>query len=478
VRTLIVLVVTCALVLWAARIFFDKMAPAQRWAREIRQGNAERRLEAAQNLGYPAAKDVGVALPALAAGLGDDDESVAVAAARSLGQAAQVALRAGDTVAARTVIVALTGALKGPRHGVRAAALEGLCAAAGAGPIGAEEAEALAAALESLLGDESAEIRSRAAGGLGEVGRHNKIPPPRALIAALEGDRSAEVRGAAAAALGRFRTGRDAATLAVLVRLGADEPSVRVACDGALKGLLDPAERRSAAIVPALIGALASRERRTRWHAAAILGEIGPDAAAAVPSLIAVMREPLDPEMSRTQIDPGGWDPACQAARALGIVALGTRKAEDAIGALVEVVRGPGIPRRRAVAVDALARFAPAEIAPAVPALVVVLGETASALGPPATSVCFALGHAAAATPRAEDAVAALIRALGSPTELTRISAAHALAQFGARAREATPRLRALVTGDENKPVRDAAMLAIAKIEESAEQTGPDCAPV
>ncbi len=258
---LMLLVGTCGAVLWSARSVFDSVVPVHRSAREIRQGNTDGRLEAARNLGFITAKDVGVAVPAPAAGLGDADESVAAMAARSLGQTAQVAVRAGDAGAARTVIRALTGALKEPGPCVRAAAAEGLSAAAGAGPIGASTAESLAAAFAGLLGDESEPIRSMAAGALGVVGEHNPVPPPRALIAALEGDRSADVRSEAARSLGRFRTGRDAATLALLRVLEADEPRVRAACVAAL-GARSPVqgEPRSAEIVPALIGALASRE--------------------------------------------------------------------------------------------------------------------------------------------------------------------------------------------------------------------------
>jgi HEAT repeat protein len=475
VRTLMLLIGTSGAVLWAARIVFDTVAPVHRWAREIRHGNTDGRLEAARNLGSIPAKDVGVAVPALAAGLGDEDESVAAMAARSLGQTAQMAVRTGDAGAARTVIRALTGALKEPRPGVRAAAVGGLSTAAGAGPIGAGTAESLTVALVGLPGDESEETRSMAAGALGPVGEHNPVPPPRALIAALEGDRSAEVRSAAARSLGRFQTGRDAATLALLRGLEPDEPRVRAACDAAL-GVRSPVpgERRSAEIVPALIGALASRERRVRYHAAAILGEIGPEAASAIPTLIGMLREPADREMSRGLIDSGVWDLACQAARALGRVGPGTPRTGEVVRALAEVVGAPGLGRRRAVAADALARFDPGQIGPTLPILLAVLSETAGEIGPPAPSVCAAVGRAAAATPRSADAVAGLTKALDSGSQYTRCEAARALARFGCWVREAVPRLRALATGDQHQLVRDAASSALATIGETANRPGPD----
>jgi HEAT repeat protein len=469
------LVVTCGAVLWAARTVFDSVVPVQRWAREIRHGNTDGRLEAARNLGTVTAKDVGVAVPALAAGLGDEDESVAAMAARSLGQAAQVALRAGDADAARTVIRVLTGALREPRLGVRAAAVAGLSNAAGVSPIEASTAESLAVALTGLLADESEEIRSMAAGALGVVGEHNPVPLPRALIAALQGDRSADVRISAARSLGRFQTGRDAATLALLRALQADEPLVRDACVAALQAASPVrGERRSAEIVSALMEALASRECRVRYLAAAILGEIGPGAAAAVPTLIGMLREPADPEMVRGRIDPGSWDPAGQAAWALGRVGPGTPRAGEVVRALAEVIGAPGLGRRRAMAADALSRFDPGQIEPTLPILLAVLEETVGEIGPPAPSVCAAVGQTAAATARSSDAVASLTKALDSGWEYTRCEAARALAAFGHRAREAVPRLQALATGDKDQLVRDAAASALPTIGQTADRPGPD----
>jgi HEAT repeat protein len=373
------------------------------------------------------------------------------------------------------VIRALTDALKEPRSGVRAAAFEGLFTAAGAGPIGASELESLAVALAGLLGNESEETRSLAASALGQVGEHNPVPPPRALIAALEGDCSAGVRSAAAGSLGRFRTGRDGATLALLRGLDADEPQVRAACDAAL-GSRSPVqgERRSAEIVPALIGALASGKPRARYHAITILREIGPGASAAVPALVGMLREPADPQMSRGQIDDSASDPACLAAWALGRVVPGTTRTTEVIQALAEMVGAPGPGRRRAVAADALAQFDPGQIEPALPILLAVLSETAGEIGPPAPSVCAAVGRSAAATPRSADAVAALMKALDSGSEYTRCEAARALAGFGRRAREAVPRLRALATEDKHQLVRAAASSALATIEQTVDRPGPD----
>jgi hypothetical protein len=63
------------------------------------------------------------------------------------------------------------------------------------------------------------------------------------------------------------------------------------------------------------------------------------------------------------------------------------------------------------------ARFDPIQLELAVHVLVEVLRETAADLGPPAPSVCFALGRAAAGVPRPDDTVFALTRALDSASE-------------------------------------------------------------
>jgi HEAT repeat protein len=473
-RTLMLLIGTIGAVVWAARIILDTAAPAHQWAREIRQGTIDRRQEAALRLRDVAPGELGVAVPALAAALRDDDESVVVAAAESLGQVGQASIRAGDAEAARTAVEALAVALGDQRPGVRTAAVGGLSNAIGAGPLEARSAGAIITALVGLLRDESPEIRSMAAGAFRPVGQHNPIPPPAGLVAALEGDRSAAVRTSAAHSLGQFRAGRDAATLALIRALGADEPQVRAACDEALNNLrLSKGQRRSVALVPALIVALAGRERRARYHVAAILGEIGSGAVTAVPALVGMLTEPADPELSRGRIDPISWDPACQAASALGDVAPGTPRAGDAVGALVEVFRTPGLSRRRAMAAQALVGFDPKDIEPAMPVLLAVLSETAGDIGPPAPSVCIALGRAAAATKRSAEAVAVLTKALDSGWEYTRCEAAGALAGFGGRASTAVPRLRALATGDKHRFVRDAASSALSTIVETADRLGP-----
>jgi hypothetical protein len=126
------------------------------------------------------------------------------------------------------------------------------------------------------------------------------------------------------------------------------------------------------------------------------------------------------------------------------------------------------------MAVGALARFGPDPAAPALPVLLDLLKETAGQDGPPAPSVCLAIGRAAPATPRADEAVEALSAALDSSWEYTRAEAAAALVRFGPRARRALPRLRALEKTDRTPSVRNAASSAARRIEGASDKGTPE----
>jgi HEAT repeat protein len=494
VGALIVGVAIVGALLWAARLVRDRVDPVRRLTRQLRDGTVEERLKAARMLGGRSASDHIVdAFPALMAAIGDADVEVAVTAAINLGLAVPEASKSGDLPAARTAVAALMAALKDPRPRVREGAAYGLGAAGpGLGPLGTDTTATITGALVATLNDPFDEAGRVAAEALAKVGKVD--PPPEGLLAAVESNSSARVRAAAAESLGEFRSGHDRTTLALLHALGKDGPGVRTACDSALRRLHDrrdaKEERRSAAIVPALIEALASREVMVRYHAAATLGEIGAGAGASVPALLRVLSEPPDPEMvGTTRLDPGRWDPAGQAAVALGEIAPGTPQAGEVVAALISAIRGPTLDRsrataagglhgaaldwRRAMALGALARFGPDQSAPAVPVLLDLLKETAGKDGPPAPSVCAAIGQAAPGTPLADRAVEALSAALDSSWEYTRAEAASALAKFGPRASRALPRLLALEKADRTGSVRKAAASAARRIEGTSDTGAP-----
>ncbi len=117
------------------------------------------------------------------------------------------------------------------------------------------------------------------------------------------------------------------------------------------------------------------------------------------------------------------------------------------------------------MAAGALARFDPVLIEPALPVLLDLLKETMGNDGPPAPSVCVAIGRAAPGTSWADRAIEALSAALDSRWEYTRAEAAAALAKFGPRARHTLPRLRDLGKTDRLASVRNAASAAAVRIE-------------
>ena len=322
-------------------------------------------------------------------------------------------------------------------------------------------------ALITALNDPSDEVRSDAATGLANAGKAG--PPPGVLLAALDRDSSARVRAAAAQSLGEFRSGHDQSTVALFHALGKDEPEVRKACDSALDRLKvrrDTQEpRRSAAIVPALIVALKSHDPLVRYHAAAVLGEIGADAQPSIPALVGMLSEaPFRTNQTRPHRRP----------RRSGEIAPAIPQAGEAVTALIAFFRATTSDLRRAQAAGALGRFPPELTAPALPVLLDVLKETVGRDGLPAPTVCVAIGRAAPGTPWEAKAVEALSAALDSRWGFTRSEAASALARIGRRARSALPRLRALENTDPEPAVRKVASLAAARIEGGDDQGTPE----
>ena len=205
-------------------------------------------------------------------------------------------------------------------------------------------------ALAKGLGDPDAEVRWVMIRVLEVVGSNAPVNPPQALGAALE-DPIAKNRAAAATALGKFQRGLDPFIPALFRTLEHDaDPMVRNACATATIG----PPRVSAAVIPVLIQGLGSRDAEVRRAAAAGLEQFGDEARAAIPALIAVVRDPtpfrrLDPETDRRL-------PADQAIRALGRIAPDTPSAEAAVAALIEAL-GSQSHSMRSEAAFALSQF-------------------------------------------------------------------------------------------------------------------------
>jgi serine/threonine protein kinase len=127
---------------------------------------------------------------------------------------------------------------------------------------------------------------------------------------------------------------------------------------------------QAAGAVPALTSLLSDRQETVRWRTAEALGKIGPDARSAVPALVRGLSE--------------NGLVATESAKALGRIGSGAR---EAVPTLAGGLRNPDVYFRREVA-KALVRIGP-DAASAVPALIdslrdkdkVVRLETARALG-------------------------------------------------------------------------------------------------
>jgi hypothetical protein len=131
-----------------------------------------------------------------------------------------------------------------------------------------------------VLTDATEEVRTAGLNALTLLGPRARTEVP-ALIASLR-DELTDVRIAAARALGE--AGPDAReAIPTLIPLTQYDPDPRVRAEAA--AALWRIDRRPTRIVPTLLAVLGQTDEVARWVAADCLGEIGPDAADAVPAL-------------------------------------------------------------------------------------------------------------------------------------------------------------------------------------------------
>jgi HEAT repeat protein len=312
--------------------------------------------------------------------------------------------------------------------------------------------------LVKALSDQVAEVRIAAATDLGSVGKGRAQVPIPELIAALK-DNSAGVRAAAVGSLGKLIPGSDSMVPVFLSMMESDEFVVRKAIVAALRSA-----RPTPALVPVLVVSLQRPDRQVRFEVARLLGAIAAQAEAAVPSLIALLSEPRDQQMSQTRVSATEWDPACRAAIALGRIA----PSEQGIAALTAMLSSsspeqPGNPERRLCAAEALGRIGPRAVT-AAPALIAALNALLDSKQemPGAYAMAVACGQLARGSDSAVDAVATLNRVLGSRYKLACVAAALALTKFGRTAFPALPNLRALAADpSSSRQIRDAARSAV-----------------
>ena len=272
------------------------------------------------------------------------------------------------------------------------------------------------------LSDPEAAVRASAVRGFGELGKSGKVASPPELFAALN-DETSSVRRATFEALGAIQ--------------------------------LTPAA------VPALIEALGSRDREDRFHAAWLLGRIGPEAKSAVPALLAILKQSFDlKDKKTTRLVNRTGDPACTAARALGQIGA----SEEVIASLAEMLSSD-VPEQVSCAALGLRDLGPPAVA-ALPRLIAaydkVLKSKQHVIGQ--MSISDAIGRIAPKSESAPDAIAIMVRALDSGDEWVRRGAVQALGSFGEDAAAAIPKLRTLER-DPAKDVRVAASAAVEAIE-------------
>jgi HEAT repeat protein len=420
--------------------------------------------------------------------IGDADEEVSASACRSLGRNWDVILRSNlDQGISRAVVSRLVEALKDTRPVVRAAAADGLygiltapTVARGGNRTGLDDSATLVNALTESLSDATEEVLIRGTAALGALGVTYRLPPPEMLFTALRQDSSSAVRAAAARSLGRFREGLESVTLALLRALDDQEPQVRGPTREALRLIHElgvPRVRHdlpSAAIVPSLIEALASRNPEVRYNAAALLTRFGTEAEAAIPALLVVLAEPVDPKTLQEPNAAVYWDPSPVAARVLSSIAPGSSRSQEAITALNEVLASSQSWQRRGEAAKALAMFGKEVGEPSIALLLKVLSETNNSDKSPGEYVARALGDLAPGTPWEMKVVAGLLSALDAKWNFTRTAAARSLAKFGTQASGALPRLRAMAERDKYATARQAAAGAIVTIQAGMQQPKSD----
>ncbi len=478
VRTLVVLVACCGLIFWAARRLWDNSDPVLVEARSIQQqaiaalrsGKPAKRTNAAHELQRLQAGDRAVAIPPLIGALDDQETEVRVAAADALGSISRspTLQSSSGREAVRKAATALIRCLQDSQPDVRVMALTSLWSMAT--PSGAaailppSDHQDVIDALVPVLGDRDAKVRLAAINAL--VSLRSGTGPPKALLSALD-DASAENRATAIRSLRFYGQGLNPFVPA-LIRLASKDPDPSVQDE--ILSMWDSAVLRppavTAEVVPSLIASLRSSDFKVRVLAARLLPQFRAAADEAIPELLRVLNEPLEPGVATMANKPGIWDPAIQAAWALERIAPGSAEEKKVLAAMIAVVRS-GPPSRRAWVASALSAFG-ADAVEAAPDLIHVIEQSARDQNEDSTffvgRVGGTLAEITAHTPAARQAVAALLGLLDSKEIRIRVGALQALEQFGPSAAAAIPRIRAL-KNDRELPVREAAETALSAIE-------------
>jgi HEAT repeat protein len=207
-------------------------------------------------------------------------------------------------------------------------------------------------------------------------------------------------------------------------------------------------------VVPALVGVLKDKNIENRRLAAASLGAMGAKAREAVPALIAMLQEEEAPDQAEKlpplEMFPGQRGMGMEsAARALGEIGP---DAAAAVPALLQALKSNAT---RSAAARSLGKIGPAAKS-AVPALIELLSQNNDSQG-------YVVEGIGGIGPDAVAAVPALIQLLQNNSPAVRMSAAKALGRIGPAAKSAVEGLNKLL-GDKVDYVRKEASIALDKI--------------
>jgi HEAT repeat protein len=247
-------------------------------------------------------------------------------------------------------------------------------------------------------------------------------------------------------------------------------PAVHVATRSALK-------EGGVGAVPVLIELLATEQgpsyAEVRWTVAELLRDLGPEAAAATPALLAALQDP-DPHVRHVvtaalgEIAPADKEVIAalvsrlrtgdrlSAVKALGHFAADAR---EAVPTLVELVKDPDT-ETRLTAVIILGEIGP-DAALAVRVLTEALRDADATVREHAAESLGQIGTEDAST------IAALSEALKDNNSRVRRDAVRTLGQIGPAAKSAVPAIRGLQK-DESENVRSAARTALRQIDPQA----------
>ena len=290
-------------------------------------------------------------------------------------------------------------------------------------------------ALRKLLASDSVPVRIVASRALGEFGPE-AISAVAALLPLLK-DSHAQVRAAAAGALGATKDGR-VEVVGALIGLFSDENAAVTV--KAANGLSQIGE----AAVPALVRTL--KDENFRTLAIEILGEIGPEARAAVPSLLELM----------TRADVNA------AVRHEAMIALGLMgpSASSAAPRLLDILSSPAAAELHPAAAWVLARMGEKK---ALPMLKTLAGETQDEQTQRA--IAWALVTLEPGNPEnAAKALPYLTKSTSSDRALVRKESLAAIAKLGPLAAEAIPVVLERAEKDADDAVRAEALQALAEI--------------